>query len=346
MSLAALSPLSIRKTGISMHMARYYIDIIGINVTVVSSLESADMALRQFFNPAVGVHSEPEKPPPIISVDTEWTPISHEAPKDLVPDVVQISDGQRVVILQCNMIRGNLIFRSFSSSDAESNADIPELLVKILESPNIIVTGVAVAEDLRRIANWAALESFAFPKVIDLGWMAWEIAPSDLPRSAHISGYAPTSIALATLSRIFGDVRLDKSLTLLSGWHGIELSEQQILYASMDVVAACSIYRHLSERSSAGVDSTWFMTVKREYSVIGTSERRWKSMPNIVNVVDGIELAAKQREEDRLRAQEERLRLAIPVLRTQKARLIKDIKTLENTMKGIVRRAVEQGIVL
>lgn len=63
-------------------------------------------------------------------------------------------------------------------------------------------------------------------------------------------------------------------------------------------------------------------------------------------MVDGLELAVKQKEQATLKAQEERLKMTLPVLRAQKLDLTEDIRRLENRMKGVVRRAIEQEIVV
>ena len=67
------------------------------------------MALRQFFDRDDGINRDPDKPSVVLSIDTEWTPIPHEAPKDLVPDVVQLSDGDHAVILQCSFMQGDSV---------------------------------------------------------------------------------------------------------------------------------------------------------------------------------------------------------------------------------------------
>lgn len=238
-------------------------------------------------------------------------------------------------------------------------------------------------DDLRRIANWAELKIFSFPKVIDLSWLAWEVASSELPRSAQISGYAPASVALSTLSLIFGGIKLDKTLTLVSDWHGSEITEQQVLCpsnlhalftladskhvdASMDVVAACAVYHSLLRKLPTGIADSWFMTINAENNINGISDRRWKGVrcdiesfciicithsydvqvPNVISVVDGLELAIKQKEQAKLDAQKMRLELILPMLRSRKSELTGDIKRLEERMKGAVRRAIEKDIVL
>ncbi|KAF7985028.1 hypothetical protein HWV62_8849 [Athelia sp. TMB] len=183
---------------------------------------------------------------PILSVDTEWTPVEHEGRNDQLPDVVQVSDGKRVVIIQCNKMTRKLpTLYATSCPCTDFLRGVPALLLDIIQSEDVIITGVAIAgmffircldtllngltDDLRRIANWAELKDFSFPKI-----------------------------------------------------------------------------------------------------------------PNLINVVDGVELSVKQKAQARQEAQEKRLNMVLPILRARKADLIGDIKVLEDSLKSSSRRALER----
>lgn len=112
MVLAVMCPLSMESRGRCGRMLRYVIDAVHVKVTVAQDDRSADLALRQLFNPACGNVSSPQDTGGltvpgeglVISVDTEWTPVPHEAPPDQKPDVIQVCDGSRVVIIQCALL--------------------------------------------------------------------------------------------------------------------------------------------------------------------------------------------------------------------------------------------------
>lgn len=104
MSLAVMSPLFIQPIGrcASYRMLRYRIEGVQVKVTVAQDDAGADLALRQLYNPPCGPIVTGDQL--VLSIDAEWTPVPHEAPSDQKPDVIQVCDGHRVVIIQCALV--------------------------------------------------------------------------------------------------------------------------------------------------------------------------------------------------------------------------------------------------
>lgn len=116
MALAVMCPLSIQPLGRCARLLRYAINGVQAKVTVAQDDDSADLALRQLYNAPCrrgiadgSLLNDADDPIVtsdrlVLSVDTEWTPVPHEAPPDQKPDVIQVCDGSRVVIIQCALL--------------------------------------------------------------------------------------------------------------------------------------------------------------------------------------------------------------------------------------------------
>lgn len=116
MALAIMCPVSIQTLNPCGPLLRYVLNGVEMLVTVARDDRSADLALRQLYSDpcrsriadgsslsdadtlvATGDRL-------VLSIDTEWTPVPHEAPSDQKPDVIQVCNGQRVVIIQCALV--------------------------------------------------------------------------------------------------------------------------------------------------------------------------------------------------------------------------------------------------
>lgn len=87
---------------------------LNINVTVVRNHADADAVLRNIFNPSSTPYQSTNTGVSIVlAIDTEWTagPLLKKAGAQS-PSIVQIYDGQQVVILQCETIQSESYYLS------------------------------------------------------------------------------------------------------------------------------------------------------------------------------------------------------------------------------------------
>ena len=98
------------------------------------------------------------------------------------------------------------------------------LLIDLLESADIVKAGVALAYDLRSLAQ---VFPFTQTNILDLGTVA------------RRGGYEQTG--LRNLAGIFLDFRIPKG-TRTSNWAARQLTQQQIAYAATDAWACRELY--------------------------------------------------------------------------------------------------------
>jgi ribonuclease D len=98
------------------------------------------------------------------------------------------------------------------------------LLAELLENPQIVKSGIALAHDLRMLRTVFAFEQ---RNVLDLGTVA------------RRAGYSQTG--LRNLAGLFLDFRIPKGAST-SNWAAANLSSQQMTYAATDAWACRELF--------------------------------------------------------------------------------------------------------
>jgi ribonuclease D len=141
----------------------------------------------------------------VVGLDTETRPAFRKG-ESYPPCLVQVATDRAVYLFQLRRM------------------DAHPLLKTLLESPQILKTGIALAHDLRTLKTVFAFEE---KHILDLGTIA------------RRRGCAQTG--LRNLAGLFLDFRIPKG-TRTSNWAAAQLSAQQMNYAATDAWACRELF--------------------------------------------------------------------------------------------------------
>ena len=144
----------------------------------------------------------------ILGFDTETRPSFKKGKKNKVA-LLQLASESKAFLVRCNQV------------------GLPEPLVQILESPEIIKVGVAIRDDIKGLQYYSDFKPAGF---IDL--------------QKYVSGYGIKSNGLRNITAIVMNFKVSKSQQL-SNWENEYLSRGQILYAATDAWVCHQIYTTL-----------------------------------------------------------------------------------------------------
>ena len=181
----------------------------------ISKQEIADLPIRRYEGPVVLVETAAEcdramadlRRERVAGFDTETRPAFRKG-ESYLPCLAQIATANAVYLFRLE------------------KADFSAALTEILHSPDIIKSGVAIADDLRQLK---LLFPFEEKRVIDPGWIAKR------------QGCPQTG--LRNLAGIFLGFRIPKG-SRTSNWAARHLSPAQIAYAATDAWACRELYLH------------------------------------------------------------------------------------------------------
>jgi ribonuclease D len=128
----------------------------------------------------------------------------------------------QVALLQLSTFSDAFIFRL-------NHTGLPDKLVKILSSPNILKIGAAIHDDIRHLKK---IRSFKDGGFVDL--------------QNFVKNFGIENSGLSKMAGIVLKCRVSKSQQL-SNWDSEILTEGQLMYAATDAWAALKIYTELSD---------------------------------------------------------------------------------------------------
>jgi ribonuclease D len=141
----------------------------------------------------------------VVGLDTETRPAFTKG-ESYAPCLVQVATGHAVYLFQLR------------------HPESHPLLAELLENPQIVKSGIALAHDLRMLRTVFAFEQ---RNVLDLGTVA------------RRAGYSQTG--LRNLAGLFLDFRIPKGAST-SNWAAANLSSQQMTYAATDAWACRELF--------------------------------------------------------------------------------------------------------
>lgn len=144
----------------------------------------------------------------IIGFDTETRPAFKKGQTYPV-SLLQLSTSDQAFLFRINKI------------------GLPNGLIKILASPNILKVGVAIRDDIKILQRIVAFKPGGFIELQDL-----------------VKNYGIENFSLKKLSALVLGFRISKSQRL-TNWDAPELTEQQLIYGATDAWVACEIYKQL-----------------------------------------------------------------------------------------------------
>lgn len=151
----------------------------------------------------------------VIGFDVEWKPSFSQFRYNKI-GLIQLATDKSVALIQM----------------AKLSNEIPPFLTKLINSSDIIKTGVGVVEDLERLENDYKIPFGAFQ---DLG-----------VASKRFSKLNQDGLSLASLTKHYLGATIPKSnRTRLSDWGRSTLSNEQIQYAAYDAYLGRHIYEKM-----------------------------------------------------------------------------------------------------
>ncbi|MDD5390211.1 MAG: 3'-5' exonuclease domain-containing protein 2 [Gallionellaceae bacterium] len=179
----------------------------------ISGEEIARLPIRRYEGEVMVVATEDEleramadiRQERIVGFDTETRPAFHKG-EDYLPCLVQLATARRVYLWQLQRL------------------DFSHALAEILDNPNIVKTGVALAGDLGQLKRLFPLEPAS---VVDLGHVARR--------------HGNRQTGLRNLTALFLGTRIPKGART-TNWSVPRLTPAQIGYAATDAWAGRELY--------------------------------------------------------------------------------------------------------
>ena len=182
----------------------------------ISNDELAELPLSSFEG-VIHVVEQPEDMGPaleylsrqsILGFDTETRPAFKKG--QIYPvSLLQLSTSEQAFLFRINKI------------------GLPVGLIKILASPKILKSGVAIRDDIKILQRIVPFKPAGFIELQDL-----------------VKNYGIESFSLKKLSAIVLGFKISKSARL-TNWDAHELTEQQLIYSATDAWVSCEIYKQL-----------------------------------------------------------------------------------------------------
>ena len=185
---------------------------------VFSSEEVNAMPLVQYEGPIHLIQTEKElnkalaslKKEKLLGFDTETRPAFRKG-KSYHPSLIQLACSRSVYLIQLNRFSGI------------------KKLIPLLENPDVLKVGVAIGDDVKKLAVLEPFEGNGF---------------MDVSKMAHVLGIKRSG--LRNLTALLFEKRISKRAQL-SNWAREHLTEAQIRYAATDAWISRKLYLKLKE---------------------------------------------------------------------------------------------------
>ncbi|KAJ7596714.1 ribonuclease H-like domain-containing protein, partial [Mycena floridula] len=151
--------------------------------------------------------------------DVEWKPSFRKGEAEHPVALVQLATNNRILLIQISAMSA-----------------VPEKLVALLTDPNIVKAGVGIQGDIKKIHKDL---NICTRSCVDLSLLARTVD------NARWKGPYKNPIGLARLTEVYENKALGKGLITRSNWE-LDLSPEQIEYASNDAHAGFALYTRLS----------------------------------------------------------------------------------------------------
>ena len=211
--------------------AQFEPKVVYTDVALVATMDGLKERLREVCDHQV-VHAGNDKL--YVSLDAEWT-VHGKGEAQAPVEVLQLGMPgvkNNVIIISLAQILSKSGYTTKGKSVSPAGKAGLSALLGFLTDPEIVFVGVNIKADITRLLGDINYPALADMNLLDLRSLAVQY---------HI--VHDTSITLASLVEYQLGVRLDKpdSIRLHSSWRG-QLLPAQVNYASLDVLAALSLY--------------------------------------------------------------------------------------------------------
>ncbi|KAF2669645.1 ribonuclease H-like protein, partial [Microthyrium microscopicum] len=169
----------------------------------------------------------------ILGFDLEWYPNANAKMswKENV-SLIQIASPSRIALFHIALHKGTT-----------PEAVIPATLRQILESSNVIKTGVAIPSDCTRFSKWLNID---IRGQMELSHFHNQL----INRRAANKAVSKGLISLANLAKEYLQMPLQKGEVRVSNWHKA-LNYEQSIYAANDAYASLCLFFELDQRRKA-----------------------------------------------------------------------------------------------
>ncbi|PWW78347.1 hypothetical protein C7212DRAFT_199449 [Tuber magnatum] len=190
-----------------------------INVHYCKTIEQFDQAAKLFLDDR------------ILGFDLEWVPSNFSTSKSakVNASLMQIANESNIALFHFARVSGRV-------PDFEL---VPPNLRRVLESKNIMKTGVSVTGDAKRVSKFLGVHPAGIFELSDL----WNLVHDVRTMGGSITRRL---IALSRLTEECLYLPLDKSASRISNW-AIDLNNRQVQYAANDAYAALRVFDALEE---------------------------------------------------------------------------------------------------